>query len=448
MEILIDLSAIPTDNPIEFIWWFFITIGWIWPVFLFAYGLILGWQNYIRNRYRQARKYILLAIDVPKNLEQGPKAVENIFNQLAGAHQPLRHYENWWTGEIPNSFSFEIVSIGGYIQFIVHLESKYRDMIEAIIYAQYPDAEIVEIEDYTKDWNIKFPHEKYELWGTELRLVKPEFYPLRTYPEFEHVVDGYKDSMAGLLEALTRIGPGEQIWTQIVATPADNDWGEGAEPLIKKLSGAKEGGKKSFFSGFWDYFSEFDKQIFSTPESAGTTRKEEPYNLMMHLTQGEKDSINAIEKKVGKLGFHFKIRLIYLAEKEKFNKPVALVLYGSYKQFNTLDLNALKPDSRTLTGAIVWFKKMRLRMRKNKILYRYRWRGHWLEPGFYGKVLNSEELASLWHFPILTVKAPLVKKIEAKKAEPPMSLPIEGIRLKPVPTPITKGVPPPNLPTK
>ena len=38
--------------------------------------------------------------------------------------------------------------------------------------------------------------------------------------------------------------------------------------------------------------------------------------------------------------------------------------------------------------------------------------------------LNVEELATLWHFPTITMKAPLVKKSESKRGEPPVGLPI------------------------
>ena len=39
-------------------------------------------------------------------------------------------------------------------------------------------------------------------------------------------------------------------------------------------------------------------------------------------------------------------------------------------------------------------------------------------------VLNVEEIATLWHFPAIGIKAPLIKKQEARKAEPPVGLPI------------------------
>lgn len=38
--------------------------------------------------------------------------------------------------------------------------------------------------------------------------------------------------------------------------------------------------------------------------------------------------------------------------------------------------------------------------------------------------LNAEELATLWHFPTINIKAPLVKKAEARRAEPPVGLPV------------------------
>ena len=37
--------------------------------------------------------------------------------------------------------------------------------------------------------------------------------------------------------------------------------------------------------------------------------------------------------------------------------------------------------------------------------------------------LSSEELASLWHFPVLSVKAPTVEKIGSKRSVPPSRLP-------------------------
>ncbi len=447
----IDLSGIPTNNPIAFAWWFFKTIGWIYPVFLFVYGLILFYQNWIRNEYRRKRSYILLAIDIPKGNEQTPKAIENMFRHLSGAHQPLKFYHKWWVGELPESFSFEIVSIGGYIQFIIHTEQRYRDLIEAIVYAQYPDAEITEIEDYTNRYKkLKMPHEKYDVFGSEVKLTHKQWYPIITHTEFEDAVSGeLKDPLASLLESMTRIGPGEEIWIQILVTPADNDWRKGAQAEVDKIIHAKGSGKK----GIVDFIGDIPGLIFDAinPAPAATTNKNinEPPNYMLYLTEGEKSDVKGIQKKASNTGFHTRIRYLYIAEKSKYDKIKAFTnIYGAFKQFNSLGSNGFKNDLRYFTGAIVWFKRRRLIWRKNKMLYRYRCRGHWMSPGEYGPILVSDELASLWHFPAINVKALLVRKTEAKKFEPPISLPVESAALpfKPVKT-TPKPQPPQNLPT-
>ncbi|MFC1703002.1 hypothetical protein ACFLZO_00880 [Patescibacteria group bacterium] len=59
-------------------------------------------------------------------------------------------------------------------------------------------------------------------------------------------------------------------------------------------------------------------------------------------------------------------------------------------------------------------------------------------------ILNVEELATLFHFPMIDIKAPLVSKTEAKRAEPPAKLPTEEtVRDRPF-----KPVPPPELTPK
>lgn len=447
MDIVIDLSAIPIDNPYAFAWWFFSNYGWIVFLFFFCWSIIIMWQNYVQNQYRKKRRYIVLAVDIPKQNEQTPKAVEHIFSHLAGAHQQPKFVARWWEGEINDSFSFEIVSIGGYIQFIIHTRDIFRDLIEGIIYAQYPNAEIIEVEDYTNRWAIKFPDDKYDLVGAEIILARDDIYPVITYKEFEDSISGeIKDPMASILEAFSRIGPGEEIWLQFVLTPANNDWGKKAESTIGKITGVKSKPKKNLIDYVFDIPNLLVTAI-NPPTEEGGGDQAEP-SKVPYLTPGERESLEAIEHKISKIGFHTKIRFLYMGEKGVFSKTKGMQgIYGSFKQFNSLGLNSFKPDSKTMVGGIVWFKKLRLNKRKNNLMSGYKDRAHSLGPGEYGYILNTEELASLWHFPVMQVKAPLMKMTESKKAEPPTTLPTGNVpRMKPK-LPTSESEPPTNLPT-
>ncbi|RJR32189.1 hypothetical protein C4569_00540 [Candidatus Parcubacteria bacterium] len=439
MGFLIGINSIAQEaggNPFLMIWLIFRHGGWALFLLFLIFALRELWLAYIRNLYRNKRKYTLLAIDVPKENMQTPRGVENIFQHLCGAHATFDFIDKWWNGGIPDSFSFEIISLEGYIQFLIHMEVKYRDLIEAAIYAQYPDAEIVEVEDYSQDWKMTFPHPEYDLWGTEIKLAKKQYYPIKTHPAFEDPIseEKAKEPMAGLLEGLGKIGPGEQFWVQFLSTPADNDWGKGATPLIQKLIGAEIKEKDNIFDLIYKApFALID--FMSTSLSQASKEKEgAPPNKVLYMTQGEKDTVNAIEKKISKLGFHVRIRLVYIAKKEVYDKNKgSKVLYGALKQFNTLDCNAFKPDTRYWTGALHFMATRRVNWRKTRMLRIYKERAQYMSPGDYGFILNTEEMASVYHFPAMSVKAPLIKRTESKKSEPPLSLPIE------------EGIPPSNF---
>jgi hypothetical protein len=206
------------ENPVQAMWFFVVHGGWI--VFLWFFGwvareMFLNWRQHL---YAHHRQWILLAIDVPKATEQTVKAVENMFAHMAGIHNPPHFLEKWWDGYTQDTITCEIVSIEGHIQFLIRTVRKMRDLVEASVYAQYPDAEITEVADYTLNVPMQYPDEHYDLFGMEMYPVpgRSDVYPIKTYMDFEHQLTGeFKDPLAVLLEAFARLGPGEQAWYQI-----------------------------------------------------------------------------------------------------------------------------------------------------------------------------------------------------------------------------------------
>ncbi|PIP61021.1 hypothetical protein COX00_00015 [Candidatus Uhrbacteria bacterium CG22_combo_CG10-13_8_21_14_all_47_17] len=410
----------------------FVNGGWIILVVFLFWMLRTLWLDLVQSKAAAKKEWVMLEIDIPRTSEQTVRAVENIFSNLAGAHSSVGWTDTWIHGESQASISIEIASIEGRVSFFVHSLSSLRDLIEASIYAQYPDAEIREAEDYTKNVPINYPDEEWDLWGTEMTNVQPDPYPLRTYPEFEDKVSGeLKDPIAVLLENFSRLGKGEQAWYQIVMLPTDQkDFRKRAEKVINKLKGTEVKPKPSVLTQVIELPIQAAQDVMSVAlgSSGSAPKKEEKKNdppRMMMLSPGERYVLEAVERKESKIGFMCKIRFLYIAKKTVMKKSKAVQPFiGAIKQMNTFNMQALKPDlKRTgMSSNLWWFKARRNNTRKSKLIRAYRGRSSWV--GLSPFQLSGEELATLWHFPILLqVRAPQLRRVEAKKAEPPANIP-------------------------
>ena len=425
--------------PGQFMMMLFYYIGWLPFSLAFLWGVVQVWLRYIRLAYGASEKAILLAIDVPRGNAQTPMAVENIFAYLAGAHSTKDLYEKWWLGEWQLYFSFEIVSIGGYIQFLIWTPEKYRNLVYTAVYSQYPDAEITEVNDYTEGFSPQFPNDEYDIFGSEYKLTKNSVYPVKTYKNFEHqfgeeTETQYKDPMAVLMDLLGSMKKGEQFWYQILVIPIEHTWADEGDVEIKKIIGEKVAASAlldKIFESVMNALAAFSEAIYRLWGDIDATKAEEkePQFRMMNLKPRQKKQVEGIQEKVGKVGFAVKIRYVYVAKKEVINKnKVAYGFTGYMKQFNFNDLNSYKPD--TGDGGTITklqyekiFGNYRLNLRKRKLMTAYKFRSD--IRGRLPHILNTEELASIWHFPIeAVVKTPLIQKAPGRKVEPPAGLPV------------------------
>lgn len=436
----IDLTSIylaiihfASQDPLTMAWQIFSKGGWVIILIVMIVEIYHVWLDGRQGEFKSKWKYAYLAIDVPRNNELTPKAVENIFSTIAGAQSNPNLIDKYWHGKTQESFSFELVSLEGYTQFIIRTPTHFRDLVEASLYAQYPDAEITEVDDYTKDYaNLKFPNENYNLWGSELIFTKDYPYPIKTYPDFEHTLSqSFIDPMASILEILSRLSEGEQLWLQIVITPLKAPgWGEVAKKVANELMGKKYEAPKTFadtleapFSFLGDISKEFQNQILG-PGGEEEKKKEDPAQKMQSLSPGERSVLERVQNKLSKPAFGFKFRVVYLGKKEIFNKGKGVTgIMGSLQQFSTADANGFKAGPRTKTGVDYFRVGKRLAVRQNRILRYFCSRSNYYGEDNNNLLINSEELASVWHFPIISVKATQVEMIQAKKAAPPTHLP-------------------------
>lgn len=434
MEIFLDISPFQRFFDLEagaMLWHFFANFAWPFLGLIFVIGVRDLYLYWLQGKWSENHKNILLAIDIPRGNEQSPKAVENMFTYLGGAHGTQSFFEKWFEGVYQKSFSFEIVSIDGYTQFIIRTPIEFRNLIESAVYSQYPDAEISEVEDYVNNVPHKVPDEEYDFWGTEFVQGAPDVYPIKCYQEFEHQMGPsemqFKDPMASLMDLCGSLRPGEQFWFQMIVVPIGFDWVKRSEKEMNKILDRKPKAKDGLFTKGLSVLGEASEVFYPIWGDIDTSKKkEEKAKTMMDLSPAEKDKIEAIQMKASKLGFETKIRVIYMSRKEVMNRAkVVSGFVGYIKQFMSLNLNNLKPELSRIATKVAYFnKESRLNRKKRILLSAYISRS-----GLIGSdrgIFNIEELATLWHFPVeFMAKFSMLQKAPGRKADAPSSLPLD-----------------------
>jgi len=426
------------------VWQFFKSWGWVflpfilWPPFSYFW---LWWRRelWIKNVYRP----VLLEIKIPKEIEKPIRAMETVMSALHGVvYQPPDKWEKWIEGQVQTGISFEIVSLGGEIHFFVRVHKGFRQPLEAAIYSQYPEAEIIEVEDYTQKIPQDIPNKEWDLWGTDYRAIKHSAFPIKTYRDFETEMEVTPekiiDPISNLLEGLSKIKPGEQFWFQIRATPIGEDV---AQAFIKEALAIRDNlarrkkptPQKSIFREFMEIL------VFGVP----IKREEKGQEVIppeMKLTPREREIIAEIERKISKPLFSCGIRFILLGKRGVWDKSKLRIGFNFMNCFVTQDLNALYPWGETLTKVkkSIFFPPInllaprRLYIKCRKLFLNYVRRVNALYPKTKGDksifILNTDELVSIFHLPSWKITpVPGVQWIESKK-KPPPGIPMEVIK--------------------
>ncbi|MCX6714906.1 MAG: hypothetical protein NTX72_03760 [Candidatus Uhrbacteria bacterium] len=429
---MISLSFL--NQPIDVIFFdLLVWFGWIPVLTTLLWGFSELWLAERQGVFAAKQKYICLAVDVPSMTEQTPKALENLFAALYAAKSSPTFKEKWFDGKIMPTFSFEIVSEEGYMQFIIRTQAKFRDVIEAGIYAQYPDAEMNEVDDYVTKVPKLFPDEKYDMWGAEFTLDKESHFPIRTYVDFEDQMTGeIKDPLGYTLEQMSKMKPGEHFWFQMVIQPTGHEWKKAGIAHVNKTFGVedKAAKKNDLVAAAQTVFklpfeliahaTEIDLAPFFGMASEAT-KEADPWKAFK-LGPAQQDEAKAIMKKTIKVGHAVKIRIVYCAQKAVYKKGDRVtIIKGILNQYSHLNLNSFKMHGPSVPKDDYFWQKWDYEKKQTILMKAFQGRSWGI--GANPVYLNAEELATLWHFPTISIKAPLIKKSEARRAEPPVGLP-------------------------
>ncbi len=362
-------------------------IFWIPVVGVLAF---LTYRNYKKlNRIKVLNvDSVLLMLEIPRENDKKELAAEQLFASLHGILRDKQELKN--SGGVQEHLSFEIVSTAGQIRFYVWVPKILQSFVEGQIYSQYPTVQIYKMNEDYVDKRGQYPVK----YMTELGLVDNEALPIKTFDTFE------VDPLAGITGTLAKLNPdnSEEMWIQILARPIPDDWHKTTtDRWVQRV----KSGKKPLLSGAidWKWVIEALAALFRPP--AGGTGSD----VKVELSERAKTQIAKAEEKATKLGYEVKIRLAYLGKDQTDAKLNMQALVGTFKQYNSTNLNGFRQIGGTFNAADLDAYKMR----------------QFTDRGF---ILNISELASVYHLPHTSVETPNIVWATSKTAEPPAKLPV------------------------
>jgi hypothetical protein len=440
-------------------WWVFLMIiilffpflrVWWWlffPLFLSIElrTLYLWWMNW--DFAYAEKKWIILELVPPKEVLVPLKAMEDIFTIMwPSLYAPPNWRERWCEGALDDAagwMSWEITSIEGQLHFYVRVMADHKNTLETALYGHYPELEIHEVQDYTKNVPQNIPNQEWGVYGEDFILGRPNPYPIRTYEKFfepqgEKISAEEKriDPMSSLLELMSRLGTGEQFWLQFITMSSDEPgFKKEAQDIIAKLSNRPVKHKKTFIDEILDIIHNIvlgpkkegsgDKVTYKWQESK---KSEEGLDREMVLTPGERDVMTEVENKLKRPVFRTVIRGVYVARRENFQSANRVLTRSYFSHFQTQNLNHIRFTSVTRPKTHYFFRTSVPYVRTRRMFRNYVLRFTPLFPDRKREcsILGTEELATLYHFPmkITGLVAPTMTRVESKKGGPPPNLPM------------------------
>ncbi len=375
------------------------------------------WTNYVLIWFLHNQKMTLLELKIPTEVYKTPVAMEIVLASLHLTFGETTFIDLFWLGKRRTFFSFEMVSDGGEVHFYVWTRAFFKNQVEAAFYAQYPEVEIMEVEDYTLPYI--YDRERMEVFAVEWMKSDPrDVLPIRTYVDYGLDKAGddeitKNDPMTPILEFLGRVNRGGHAWIQIIFQAhrkdkikkgtmfAKTDWQEEGNDVIDKIL---ERGKYA-------------------PKAEG-----DKYPQFPRPSPSEIDDVKTIARHMTKLPFNVGMRGMYFSDKEVFDPVNIIGLLSCWKQYNMVGLNGISTAGR-LHYKMAWpwedFRDIRKHRFARKAIDHYKRRAYFYPP--YRQrwfMMSTEELASLFHIPGTVAMTPTLPRLSSKRGEPPSNLPI------------------------
>ncbi len=327
--------------------------------------------------------YLLLLVKLPKPTKEKPQEAD-FKNEIAFFEQFL---SNVAQEKKPIIFESAVHHIGEEIHFYLAVPKELFDFIKKQIQGFWSGAQVEPIEDY----NIFNPQGKAQ--GAYLKLFENYCLPIKTYDNFSK--DTF-EPILGNLAKLEKEGEGAVIQVVVKKAPKSNK-----DRILKALESLRKGNSLKEALGGLSFST---KEILKALNPPKKEEEKEPLFI-------DEFNVKLLESKIEKPLFLVNVRLLASASTIERAESIVRSLTGSFEQFAAPQRNNLR---------IVSPKN------QQKLFFNFSFRK--FNPS-QTIVLNSQEIASFWHFPLSITEVPRLKWLKFRELVPPSNLPEEGLVL-------------------
>ncbi len=327
--------------------------------------VVLAYILFLLWKYRNREHHSLEYVTLQIAVPRDNETKIDAAEQLFSSLHSIHHGGFWSFLKPAEHISFEIVAKREDIRFYVSVPHHLMDLVEKQIHGAYPGADIKEVEEYT------IFSEHGEVAFAALMPTGAPYMPIRIYRDLP------VDPLSSLTSVLAKMQEGEGAAVQILLQPTGEKW--------RHLG-------QSFISG--------TKKNEANPEKASFK--------VDHKT------LEQVEQKISKPGFNVVVRIVVSSHNHEEAEAHLHNIEASFHQF-TSEQNHF---GKVRTPIKSFFMK--------DFIYRY-------FPIFnipffkqYG-VLNSDELATVFHMPNKSIETAHIYWLNAKRAPAPSQIPNEGL---------------------
>ncbi|MDB5169918.1 MAG: hypothetical protein JWN82_314, partial [Candidatus Saccharibacteria bacterium] len=332
--------------------------------------------------------------DVRDVVDETISKAQIIYNIIASTLQ--KGFKSNFYGQ--RHFGFEIIGSQGFVYYYATVPITLVDVVKQAVSSAYPTAQLEEVAEH----NIFSPIGKMNgTVGGELDLKESFAYPIATYQDLK------RDAMQTLLNALSTLGKEDGAAIQILMRPANPSWRKAASTIASTKRKGGHDKKGAAQAGSWA--KSFAVALAKPPEHSGKDgEKPKP-----ELSNMEQTTLDAIDDKTRYPGFEVLIRVMVSSNVSQRSQAILNNIVASFALYDAPGKNGFKyapaKDISKLTTDYI----MRLFPQTKK-----------------QNILNSVELATLFHFPDQTnIPTSQLTRQDSKQVDGPRNIPEEGMLL-------------------